>query len=192
MSKNKGRFKEHISAAKDWLGKAEQSIDDRNDIRGDLNLILAQAELQKATENKGFQKRKNVMLKALAICAALLIAVGGMALLKMEHGPFRTDTAQINVEQKNVTHKPAAAEPQPVQEPAEPQYSYSEEAVVPEETVPQVHQEIQPKEQPVYQAPEPVQEKQELQVDAASGTATMPSADKQKLMQSAGKILRQQ
>ncbi len=191
MSKNNGRFKQHISAAKDWLGKAEKSIDDENDIRGDLNLLLAQAELQKATENKGFQKRRGVMLKALAICTALLIAVGGMVLLKMEHSPFRTDTAQIDVQQKNVSPRPAMPETKPVEKPVAPQISHTDEAAVVEEP------KAQREEQPVYQAPEPVQEKpvlqetQEIQT-VPSGTANIPSADKQKLMQSAGKILRQQ
>ena len=35
----------HIRAARDWLGKAEDSLAQENDVQGDLKLMLAKAEL---------------------------------------------------------------------------------------------------------------------------------------------------
>lgn len=192
MSENKGRFREHISAAKDWLGKAEKSIDDQNDIRGDLNLLLAQAELQKATENKEFRRRRGVLLKALALCAALFIAVGGFLVLKTNHGPFRTDTAQMNVEHKNPASKAVQPEAKTEQnmEQIQPDSQISE-PVENQEAVQDTSQ-SQQIEQPVYIAPERAEKVQDPQTATDADTPKMPSADKQKLMQSAGKILRQQ
>ena len=47
MDKHK-TVRNHIAAAKGWLNQAEDSLEQENDIRGDLNLMLAQAELQRA------------------------------------------------------------------------------------------------------------------------------------------------
>ena len=52
MTKKRQEVRHHISAAKDWLNQAEDSINLENDVRGDLNLMLAQAELKRAQETK--------------------------------------------------------------------------------------------------------------------------------------------
>lgn len=52
MAELREKKKNHVSAAREWLGKAEQSLDEENDIKGNLNLMLAQAELIKAREGK--------------------------------------------------------------------------------------------------------------------------------------------
>ena len=36
---------EHIRAAREWLGRAEDSLAQENDVQGDLKLMLAKAEL---------------------------------------------------------------------------------------------------------------------------------------------------
>ena len=69
MAKNRNTFRQHIRAAREWLGRAENSLDKENDIRGDLNLMLAQAELQRAKESNGLARKPswNVRLAPLAM-----------------------------------------------------------------------------------------------------------------------------
>ena len=42
---DRSRLRRHVRAAREWLGRAEDSLDRAEDVRGDLNLMLAQAEL---------------------------------------------------------------------------------------------------------------------------------------------------
>lgn len=44
------KIRQHITAAKGWLSRAEDSLEQENDIQGDLKLMLAQAELKRAQE----------------------------------------------------------------------------------------------------------------------------------------------
>lgn len=50
MAKVDNMMREHIAAAKKWLGKAEISLNNDNNIRGDIHLMLAEAELKRAKE----------------------------------------------------------------------------------------------------------------------------------------------
>lgn len=50
MSEGRNKLKKHIRAAKEWLGAAEKSLDRQEDVKGDLNVMLAKAELQHASE----------------------------------------------------------------------------------------------------------------------------------------------
>ena len=43
-------IRQHITAAKGWLSRAEDSLEQENAIQGDLKLMLAQAELKRAQE----------------------------------------------------------------------------------------------------------------------------------------------
>lgn len=44
------KIRQHITAAKGWLSRAEDSLEQENTIQGDLKLMLAQAELKRAQE----------------------------------------------------------------------------------------------------------------------------------------------
>ena len=81
MDKHK-RVRNHIAAAKGWLNQAEESLERENDIRGDLNLMLAQAELRSAQEK---QPQKRWLLwgrRLLPLVAALCVAAGYVAYLR--------------------------------------------------------------------------------------------------------------
>ncbi len=83
MDKHK-TVRNHIAAAKGWLSQAEESLEQENDIRGDLNLMLAQAELRSAQEK---QPKKAWLLwsrRLLPLAAALCIAAGYVAYLRPE------------------------------------------------------------------------------------------------------------
>lgn len=62
MSKVKKKINTHLKAAQRWLGQAEKSFEDDCDLRGELDLMLAQAEFQhinelRSTNNRNYKKR---------------------------------------------------------------------------------------------------------------------------------------
>lgn len=77
-------YRRHIIAAKKWLGMAEESIDKDNDIRSDLNLMLAQAELQRAKEKDDFRLVKKWLKWTVPWGLALLVIVGYIYVLRPE------------------------------------------------------------------------------------------------------------
>lgn len=71
----------HVKAAKEWLGKAEHSFDKEQSIRGELNMMLAQAELKRAQEAKESDikiKRRNRFIYRCfaASVAGMLVWIG--------------------------------------------------------------------------------------------------------------------
>ncbi|MDT8903782.1 hypothetical protein [Anaeroselena agilis] len=70
----------HLRSAKVWLTRAEESFDNNSKIRGELNLILAQAELQHAKEASLFrqERRQFPLLRQAApvVFAATIVAAG--------------------------------------------------------------------------------------------------------------------
>ena len=76
MAEERERICAHVKAAKDWLGRAESSLEKEEDVRGGLNLMLAEAELQRARETR---KRKR-FARFLAPVLAMLLVLGGVAL----------------------------------------------------------------------------------------------------------------
>lgn len=81
MDKHKN-VRNHIAAAKGWLNQAEDSLEQANDIRGDLNLMLAQAELQRAQEKKAQGGWLRWAKRLLPLAAALCVAVGYVIYLR--------------------------------------------------------------------------------------------------------------
>ncbi|MBC8016163.1 MAG: hypothetical protein H7X79_10540 [Sporomusaceae bacterium] len=74
---------QHLRSAKEWLTKAEESFDKQHDIRAELDLMLAQAELQRVKEvSRSRQWRykytafRHGLALSLAMCMA--VAVGGV------------------------------------------------------------------------------------------------------------------
>lgn len=51
MTEKKRQKNTHLSSARQWLSKAEEAFDKDHDVRGELDLFLAQAELRHAQEN---------------------------------------------------------------------------------------------------------------------------------------------
>ncbi|WP_094603918.1 hypothetical protein SPSIL_043400 [Sporomusa silvacetica DSM 10669] len=71
----------HLNSAQQWLSEAEQAFDKDKDIRGELNLFLAQAELTHAREvNRSQQWRYKypVLRHSLAVGLAVMVAIGGV------------------------------------------------------------------------------------------------------------------
>jgi len=68
------KYKEHVRAAREWLGRAEDSLEQEDHIRGDLDVMLAQAELQRAQETEEGRVRRRWLGRLLPAGAAALVA----------------------------------------------------------------------------------------------------------------------
>lgn len=183
MSENRNRFRKHIRAAKDWLGRAECSMDKQNDIRGDLNFMLAQAELRRAQETRRVTPGSRWVRQSLPLLAAGGIVLGCMLFFRaVLHTSVPVQAPQ------------QAAYTQEVLPPAdmEPVVTTPQEVVSPmvsshqEEQAPHEMRAAAVSDSPVSVPQTVVQEK------PAQQKVNMPSEDMQKLMQSAGKNLRAQ
>lgn len=95
------RVSEHLRAAQGWLSKAEQSFEEKKTIRGELNLMLAEAELRRAQERK--QAGKNRIRYELYrhggafLCAVFFIGIGTLCWQAMapEKMPVMTSPTQV-------------------------------------------------------------------------------------------------
>lgn len=84
MSDKRKAVRNHITAAKTWLSQAENSIDKENDLRSDLDLMLAQAELQRAQETKQRKLWQRWVKRLAPLGAALLVGVAYVLFLRPE------------------------------------------------------------------------------------------------------------
>ncbi|MBE6074414.1 MAG: hypothetical protein E7202_07780 [Selenomonas ruminantium] len=180
MADRRKTQKNHIRAARDWLGEAEHSLEHENDIQGDLKLMLARAELSQVQDSprcawlKCWARRLLPPVVAVLLVTAGLMAGGRLAgddTPPVPAAPAGEDTAET----ANVT--PAVAEEPPQQQAEEKASAVAADT----ETAGAKALELpaEPVASPEKKAAVPVQE-------------PVPDAQKQRLMQSAGKILRQQ
>lgn len=173
----------HIRAARDWLGRAEDSLAREDDVQGDLKLMLARAELARVGQSHRSRALSQWGRRGAALLVALALAGGVL---------WGTRPAATEVEQ------PAAV-------------SSSQGDVVPytpteEKRMDKVADKTaealpaEPARQEPVQAAAPVRQSQaatEAQPSVAAPPVTppakmqLPDVEKQQLMQSAGKILRQ-
>lgn len=80
MADLKKQMSRHLQSAKVWLTRAEESFGKDSTIRGELDLLLAQAELQRARETSLPQPRwycKPLMRQALSFVFAITIISTG-------------------------------------------------------------------------------------------------------------------
>ena len=191
MSDQKRHWKKHICAAKEWLGQAEKSLDADNSLRSDLNLMLAQAELQRAKES-GQKKTTGKFRRSLpaAIFAALLVFAGiwaGMIPLVAENFtavPEKPGT--FAVQERPVLPAPTVSLPvkaaDPVPGSASLEIAEHQPPAPPPVQIPEKQQAVAAVSVP--EQPEPR--------EAAVPTVKVPTEKVQKLMREAGKTLRAQ
>ena len=186
MSERKKRLKNHIKEAREWLCKAEDSLNKDNNIQGDLNLMLAQAELQRAKEfNQSQNKKKTHWVARLTpvAVAMLLVFIGSQVwqdvfATKVYSPPLKT------VVEEHIP-KPAVIAPgsesSPVNTPSAQQHTIAAEVMGP----------AVEKEKPVQIIPT---KEENIVVTRTERLAEpkIPSEDMQKLMRAAGKTLRAQ
>ncbi len=187
MDKQKD-VRRHIAAAKGWLNKADDSLEQENDIQGDLKLMLAHAELQRAQE-KNAQRLYVRWFKRLAPpVVACLLALAGILYVQGSRVPEAekagSDTMPVHSEAPGV---------QPQQPKLDADYGSSQGTPVQQELPPAndngavVHEAAAENIDTATKYEEnnddiPGQSQQEPEV---------PARELQKLMQSAGSILRE-
>ena len=183
MSEGRNRFRNHVRAAREWLGQAETSLDKEEDIRGDLNVMLAQAELQRAKETKELTRAQRWLHRLVPIAAAFLLVAGCLAFLRWEQ-PQSTAPAPAAMPAAAPAELTPAAVPSAVAAAARAEAAARPASVAAE-----------PVEVPLPAAGTPaVQTPAAPVVTEKTGEQQvyMPSENLQKLMCSAGKSLRAQ
>nr|WP_092071083.1 hypothetical protein [Dendrosporobacter quercicolus]NSL48474.1 hypothetical protein [Dendrosporobacter quercicolus DSM 1736]SDM18067.1 hypothetical protein SAMN04488502_102416 [Dendrosporobacter quercicolus] len=192
MADFKQRMSRHLRSARQWLTRAEESFDKESNIRAELDLMLAQAELQHAQEAKraGEWRYKYLMMRhGIALGLAMLVAAGGLGgtfylLQGRQASPPMADgqaaPPAVTAEVRRASDK--AATP-PAQEPLEP----APAVISPAPATTQV----QPTSIKTTDRQGPKQEQRKT-VDKVDHSLELPPDEMQKLMRAAGKSLRGQ
>lgn len=192
MAEERERICAHVKAAKDWLGRAESSLEKEEDVRGGLNLMLAEAELQRARETRKGKRFARFVAPALAV----LLALGGITLQRSAEptaAPAEKSPAPI-VGQGTMIHEEKGSETLAERMGSAANLSESREIELP--IMP-----VRVQESPIVQAqeqaqfvepsqPQPALEQQTEKPKQASA-ASPPTEDMQKLMVAAGRVLRE-
>ena len=85
MAEQNDKKTKHLRSARQWLTRAEESFDKDRDVRGELNLFLAQAELQHAQETsqtRGWLRKYPALRHGLAAIVAVTLAIPNVVLLE--------------------------------------------------------------------------------------------------------------
>lgn len=180
MNNKRQKVRKHISAAKDWLGRAENSMDRDNDVRGDLDMMLAQAELQRAQETKLHGGWRRWLVRLAPLLLSILVGIGYAFFLQQERPvPPGIPSEAVSPDKGEMPQLAPEIKPQEELPPANNvRYDYDRVYTTSPEP-PQVT---------------PVDREPKGPAEAASESdshGSMPGADMQKLMQSAGKTLRE-
>lgn len=191
--KDKEKQVRHIRAARDWLGEAEASVQADEGVRGGLKLMLAEAELVRMRETKPGRMRR-FFGRGAPLIAACLIAAGAALFYRVG---MPAEQAEIPAASE-VAREEAPKEARPLPNAPLDAAPHSEVGVAAEraaaETIQKKRREV-PKE-PVQEgaaAPSRVETTQRsaAPVQQQGPAAKVPDAEVQKLMQDAGKALRE-
>ena len=192
MAEEREKICAHVKAAKDWLGRAESSLEKEEDVRGGLNLMLAEAELQRARETRKGKRFARFLAPALAV----LLALGGVALQRSAEptaAPAEKSPAPI-VGQGTMIHEEKGSETLAERMGSAANLSESREIELPvmpvrvqESPIVQAQEQAQSTEQP---EPQPALE-QQMEKPKQTSAASPPTEDMQELMVAAGRVLRE-
>lgn len=96
-----------VKSVKRWLEKAENSYSNHKELTGEMNLIMAQAEMQRLKEVRGTSPRRKWLLRGGALAVAGLLFLGA-SLLKdsLFPPPVPAKSAQTVVTTSPETPKP--------------------------------------------------------------------------------------
>jgi hypothetical protein len=187
MPAGKNRLKRHISAAKEWLGRAEKSLDQDNEVKGDLNLMLAQAELQRAKESKDMRKKSFLPWRHIASAlVAVLLVWGGLGMMRDITGLNMVPASQPKT---MVEEKPAL--PGTSADTVKPKPSLQNKNITEDVASQTVSAAAKSERQMPSEIAETKAETPAVPV-ASKQTAAVPPVEMQKLMRTAGKTLRSQ
>ena len=192
MAEEREKICAHVKAAKDWLGRAESSLEKEEDVRSGLNLMLAEAELQRARETRKGKRFARFLAPALAV----LLALGGVAMQRSAEptaSPAEKSPAAI-VGQGTTVHAEMESAALAERMGSAANLSESREIELPimparaqESPMAQTQGQAQFAEPP---QPQPVLE-QQTEKPKQTSAAAPPTEDMQKLMVTAGRVLRE-
>ncbi|WP_051555529.1 hypothetical protein [Anaerovibrio lipolyticus] len=181
-NKENKAVRKHISAARDWLGRAESSMDKENSLRGDLDVMLAQAELQRAQETKFGHGWRKWLIRLAPLIIALVVGVGYLALLHTKQVievPTNMTTVKDSDDSSTGLEKTQVVKVQPSfedHEGAAPNAAGNGASGFVRQNPPTV---------------EVVPQLPQQEVSPARTESQVPDAEMQQLMQAAGKTLRE-
>lgn len=115
MAKSDNERAERVRSARAWLERAEKSFDNKADVRGELNLMLAEAEMKNLRKNHGMGCK---IRRLAAVLTALALALGIWQFTRPE-GPPADFTRPVRGETAADTSRTTMTAPdsQPVAEP---------------------------------------------------------------------------
>lgn len=188
MADSKNHISRNLESAKVWIDQAGQSFDKNSDIRGELNLLLAQAELQRVRElnqSRHWRWKYPFLRHSLAFFLAVTVAVGGFVWWHGQRIPAMP-LPQIT-DQNSVQPKPSQSVPELTAGVQQPLVIRNTAAQAPTAIVSTTEKKEEPKPQPTEAAarPEPARTKPESEVRLAPD-------ELQQLIRAAGKSLRGQ
>lgn len=190
------KIRQHITAAKGWLSRAEDSLEQENAIQGDLKLMLAQAELKRAQE-KNDKKLCVRWFKRLAPGAlACALALGGIIYAQQsEESPSLTKQNQLTSTSLTEQASSSSAGTDKATESKKSHENLSEEREVDTTAYVQIqHNEEAHSEEvsnTIENRPVEVESQQAPSSLKSVQPSEVPAPAMQKLMQSAGSTLRE-
>lgn len=182
---DRSRLRRHVRAAREWLGRAEDSLDRAEDVRGDLNLMLAQAELTRAQEVERPRPSVAWTRRLAPLCAAALIAGGGLWAWRSAVPQTPPPIMERRAEEAAASTDAAQLRRDPVPLPQADSVPVREEIVL---EVPLAESEYGEPTEEASASPPESEISQEPRPD--TGGARLPSEEMQRLMNSAGQSLR--
>ncbi len=213
MEDNRKNLQKHIRAASDWLQQADRSIERKEDLKGDLKLMLAKAELQNAEKHQNRSRLTKIFSFATAVLIALAFSWvndDSETISQLSTTSVATTTvpdSPIMEKNKSTDSSPSIEIPKEEfvtdQNQEQPQISYEQPPAyesAESETI-EVESDVENNTQPYYSEIEskPIAEDINIYSESinevtseSSGIsleAQAPTEDMQKLMQSAGQIL---
>lgn len=168
MPDERDKRKKYVRAARHWLGEAEESLDKEEDLKSELHVMLAKAELLHAEENAVQSSSLSWAKRLLPLFVAGLIACAFFFLIRKE--------ARVKPEFSAPPLKTTATELKPL-----PKEKFSEEK-----------QELKKERADEAYIPENKAVDVSEQKEMPRENVDIPSIDMQKLMNTAGKSLRSQ
>lgn len=180
-----------IRAAREWLGQADASLDRADDVKGDLKLMIAKAELAGAEPCKTMRKLKLWLSRGAALAVAVLLV------LLIENGAALKEETQTE-SMAAVDALQAGGEEAELEEVLSQGKDVSEEKL-PAAAVPPAEVEPAAEALPAVSEREAAFREGTVEVGSPQGAASphmtyhppqVPAPDKQLLMQRAGEVLR--
>lgn len=99
----------HLRSARVWLTRAEESFDNDSKIRGELDLLLAQAELQHAKETTSLGHKRPFLRHAVSFALAAAIVAAGFGAYWGLSARHVTEPIPLAAQEAKVTPAPPRA-----------------------------------------------------------------------------------